>query len=208
MRLIVGLGNPGRRYRRTRHNTGWEVLEALASAHGISIATEDGWAQVGRGTIGGRRVILARPETYVNVSGTAVADLRRRHRVPVEHLMVIVDDLDLPIGAVRVREKGSHGGHNGLRSIVEALGTTAFARLRVGIGRPPSNEDPAEYVLQRPSAHERVLLDEAVARAAEGVALWVTDGVAAAMNRCNPRRSADGVGQGAVGQAAAKESEG
>lgn len=207
MRLIVGLGNPGRRYRRTRHNTGWEVLEVLASAHGISIGTEDGWAQVGRGTIGGRRVILARPETYVNVSGTAVADLRRRHRVPVEHLMVIVDDLDLPVGAVRVREKGSHGGHNGLRSIIEALGTTAFARVRVGIGRPPSDEDPAEYVLQRPAADERVLLDEAVARAAEGVALWVAEGVAAAMNRCNPRRPADGVGQGAVGQRAAKESE-
>ncbi len=208
MRLIVGLGNPGRRYRRTRHNTGWEVLEALASVHGISIATEDGWAQVGRGTIGGRRVMLARPDTYVNVSGTAVADLRRRHRVPVEHLMVIVDDLDLPVGAVRVREKGSHGGHNGLRSIIEALGTTAFARVRVGIGRPPANEDPAEYVLQRPAADERILLDEAVARAAEGVGLWVAEGVTAAMNRCNPKRSADGAGQGAVGQGAAKGSEG
>lgn len=213
MRLIVGLGNPGRRYRRTRHNTGWEVLEALASTHGISIATEDGWAQVGRGAIGGRRVMLSRPETYVNVSGTAVADLRRRHRVPVEHLMVIVDDLDLPVGTVRVREKGSHGGHNGLRSIIEALGTTAFARVRVGIGRPPAGEDPAEYVLQRPAADERVLLDEAVALAAEGVGLWVTEGVAAAMRLCNPKRSADGagqgaVGQGAVGQGAAKGSEG
>lgn len=189
MRLIVGLGNPGRRYRRTRHNTGWEVLEAFAGTHGISIATEDGWAQVGRGAIGGRRVMLARPETYVNVSGTAVADLRRRHRVPVEHLMVIVDDLDLPVGAVRVREKGSHGGHNGLRSIIEALGTTAFARVRVGIGRPPAGEDPAEYVLRRPTAEERVLLDEAVALAAEGVGLWVTEGVDAAMRLCNPKRS-------------------
>jgi len=201
--LIVGLGNPGRRYRRTRHNTGWEVLEALAGAHGIAIATEDGWAQVGRGAIGGRRVMLARPETYVNVSGTAVADLRRRHRVPVEHLMVIVDDLDLPVGAVRVREKGSHGGHNGLRSIIEALGTTAFARVRVGIGRPPAGEDPAEFVLQRPTPEERVLLDEAVAIAAEGVGLWVTEGVDAAMRLCNPKRSADGAGKGAAGQGAA-----
>ncbi|MDQ7840388.1 MAG: aminoacyl-tRNA hydrolase [bacterium] len=213
MRLIVGVGNPGRRYRRTRHNTGWEVLEALAGAHGISIATEDGWALVGRGTIGGRRVMLARPETYVNVSGTAVADLRRRHRVPVEHLMVIVDDLDLPVGAVRVREKGSHGGHNGLRSIIEALGTTAFARVRVGIGRPPAGQDPAEFVLQRPGADERVLIDEAVALAAEGVRLWAVEGVDAAMRLCNPKRSADGagqgaVGQGAVGQGAAKGSEG
>ncbi|MDI6771378.1 MAG: aminoacyl-tRNA hydrolase [bacterium] len=192
MRLIVGLGNPGRRYRRTRHNTGWEVLEALAGTHGISIATEEGWAQVGRGAIGGRRVMLARPETYVNVSGTAVADLRRRHRVPLEHLMVIVDDLDLPVGAVRVREKGSHGGHNGLRSIIESLGTTAFARVRVGIGRPAAGEDPAEYVLQRPTAEERVLLDEAVALAAEGVGLWVTEGLDAAMRLCNPKRGSEG----------------
>lgn len=203
MRLIVGVGNPGRRYRRTRHNAGWEVLEAIAGTHGISVDTEDGWAQVGRGAIGGRRVMLARPETYVNVSGTAVADLRRRHRVPLERLIVIVDDLDLPVGTVRVREKGSHGGHNGLRSIIEALGTTAFARVRVGIGRPPAGEDPAEYVLQRPAAEESVLLDEAVALAAEGVMLWVTDGIDAAMRRCNPRRPALGANRGA-----ARESEG
>lgn len=202
MRLIVGLGNPGRRYRRTRHNTGWEVLDALASAHSISIATEDGWAHVGRGTIGGQRVMLARPDTYVNMSGTAVADLKRSHRVPLEHLMVIVDDLDLPVGAVRVRERGGHGGHNGLRSIIEALGTVAFARVRVGIGRPKAGEDPAEYVLQRPSESERVLLEEAVALAAEGVELWVTEGVAAAMNRCNTMRPPDDAGQGKV-----KESE-
>ncbi len=194
MRLIVGLGNPGRRYRGTRHNIGWEVLEALARAYGVAIATEDGWALVGRGAIGGRRVMLARPETYVNVSGTAVAHLRRRHRVPMEHLMVVADDLDLPVGAVRVREKGSHGGHNGLRSIIEALGTTAFARVRVGVGRPPTDQDPAEYVLGRPAADERVLLDEAVARAARGVELWVAEGASSAMNYCNPRRRQDDKG--------------
>ncbi len=187
MRLIVGLGNPGRRYRGTRHNIGRAVLDALARAHGISITTEDGWAEVGRGAVGSQRVILARPETYVNVSGTAVADLRRRHRIPPDRLIVICDDLDLPLGGVRLREKGSHGGHNGLRSIIDALGTTEFPRVRVGIGRPPAGVDPADFVLQRPSAEERPLLDEAVVRAAEGVRLWVIEDVQAAMRFCNPK---------------------
>ncbi len=185
MRLIVGLGNPGRRYRGTRHNIGWDVLDQLARQHGVRIDTEDGWADVGRGTIGGERVLLARPETYVNVSGTAVADLRRRHRIPLEHLLVIVDDLDLPTGTVRMRERGGHGGHNGLRSIIDALGTTDFARIRIGIGRPPDGVDPADFVLERPSDNDRRLLDEAVRRAGEAVALWVTAGPEAAMRHAN-----------------------
>jgi PTH1 family peptidyl-tRNA hydrolase len=187
MRLIVGLGNPGRRYRGTRHNIGWEVLDLLARANGISVTTEDGWAEVGRGIIGGQRVMLGRPQTYVNVSGTAVADLRRRHRIPCDCLLVIYDDLDLPLGGVRIREKGSHGGHNGLRSIIDALGTSGFPRVRLGIGRPPVGVDPADFVLQRPSSEERALLDEAVVRAAEGVRLWVAEGVQAAMRFCNPK---------------------
>ncbi len=189
MRLIVGLGNPGRRYRGTRHNIGWEVLNRLARDHDISIATEAGWAEIGRGTIGDQRVILARPQTYVNVSGTAVADLRRRHRIALPDLLVIFDDLDLPAGAVRMRAQGSHGGHNGLRSIIDALGTTAFARVRIGIGRPPAGVDPADFVLQRPSAAARLLLDEAVAHAAECVALWITEGADAAIRHCNAKRA-------------------
>lgn len=185
MRLIVGLGNPGRRYRGTRHNVGWEVLDALARAHGIAISMEDGWAEVGRGTIDGQRILLARPQTYVNVSGTAVADLRRRHRVSPAHLLVIFDDLDLPLGAVRMREKGSHGGHNGLRSIIDALGTMEFPRIRIGIGRPPAGVDPADFVLERPLPEERTLLDEAVLRAAEAVRLWIAGDMQAAMRYCN-----------------------
>ncbi len=189
MRLVIGLGNPGRRYRHTRHNIGWEVVDRLAAAHEIAVRTDEGWAEIGRGVIRGRRVVLARPQTYMNVSGAAVADLRRRHRVPPEDLLVVVDDLDLPVGALRLREKGSHGGHNGLRSIIEELGTSAFPRLRVGIGRPPENVDPADYVLERPAADERRLLDEAVVEAAHGIELWIADGVQAAMRHCN-RRSA------------------
>ena len=190
MRLIVGLGNPGRRYRGTRHNIGWDVLDRLSHAHAISISKEEGWAQTGRGTIGGQWVLLARPETYVNVSGTAVADLRRRHRVAPEDLLVIVDDLDLPPGVLRLRAKGSHGGHNGLRSIIEELGTNTFPRLRIGVGRPPAGVEPSDYVLERPSADERRTLDDAVDRAAEGVTLWVTNGLDAATRYCNPRPAA------------------
>lgn len=187
MRLIVGLGNPGRRYRGTRHNLGQEALDALALAHGVAVDREDGWAEVGRGTIGGRRVLLARLQTYVNVSGTAVADLRRRHRVAPGDLLVLTDDLDLPVGTVRARAGGSHGGHNGLRSIIDALGTTAFPRIRLGIGRPPAGADPADYVLERPTPDERTLLDEAAVRAAEGAALWAAEGIEAAMRYCNAR---------------------
>lgn len=188
MRLIVGLGNPGRRYRGTRHNIGWEVLDRLAVAHGIVIDREDGWAEVGRGTIGGENVILARPQTYVNASGVAVADLRRRHRVSLSNLLVVLDDLDLPVGALRLREQGSHGGHNGLRSIIDALGgAREFPRLRIGIGRPPDGVDPADYVLGRPTADERIELASAVERAAEGVRRWITEGIQAAMRYCNAR---------------------
>jgi PTH1 family peptidyl-tRNA hydrolase len=198
MRLVIGLGNPGRRYRHTRHNIGWEVVERLAAAHDIAIRTDEGWAETGRGTIRGQRVLLARPETYMNASGAAVADLRRRHRVTPEYLLVVLDDLDLPVGAMRLREQGSHGGHNGLRSIIEELGTTAFPRLRIGIGRPPAGVDPADYVLERPTADERRLLDEAVAEAAEGVERWIVEGLQAAMRYCNARRPAGTVPPSAV----------
>jgi PTH1 family peptidyl-tRNA hydrolase len=189
MRLIVGLGNPGRRYRGTRHNIGHDALEIVARTHHVSISTDDGWAETGRGTIGGRRVILARPETYVNVSGAAVADLRRRYRVAPADLLVIYDDLDLPVGTVRLRPHGSHGGHNGMRSIIEALGNNDFPRMRIGIGRPPDGVDPADYVLERPSPAERTLLDEAIRRAADGVTLWMAEGIDAAMRHCNPKQS-------------------
>ncbi|MDR7555702.1 MAG: aminoacyl-tRNA hydrolase [Armatimonadota bacterium] len=190
MRLIVGLGNPGRRYRGTRHNMGREVVERLAATCAIRVDMEEGWATTGRGTIDGQRVLLAWPETYMNVSGQAVADLRRRHRIPVDHLLIVCDDLDLPPGTIRLRERGSAGGHNGLQSVIDALGTAAFPRLRVGIGRPPAEVDPADYVLQRPTPQERALLDDAVARAVQGIVLWVRDGPQAAMRFCNVRRSA------------------
>src|SRR5438132_6301150 len=143
MNLITGLANPSPRYRTPRHNVGWEVIDRLAHRLGIAVNQEDGWATVGSGTVARRRVLLAKPKTYVNLSGTAVADLRRRHRAKLADLLVVVDDLDLPLGRLRLRPGGSHGGHNGLRSIIDALESDSFPRLRVGIGRPPAGVDPA-----------------------------------------------------------------
>jgi PTH1 family peptidyl-tRNA hydrolase len=187
MKLIVGLGNPGRRYRGTRHNVGWEVLARLADRAGIRVSQDEGWAEVGRGTIGRQRVLLARPVTYMNVSGEAVRDLRRRHRLRPEDILVIVDDIDLPLGRLRLRAGGSAGGHNGLKSVIEALGTTEFPRLRVGIGRPPLGVDPAEFVLTRFTDGEAAAVEKSLTRAAEAVETAVTSGIAAAMNRFNAK---------------------
>ena len=188
MKLIVGLGNPGRRYQGTRHNIGARVIDTLARRHHVALR-EEGWADVGALTLDGARVLLARPQTYVNVSGTAVADLRRRHRLPLENLLVAFDDLDLPVGQIRLRAKGGHGGHNGMRSIIETLGSEEFARLRVGIGRPPEGVDPADYVLSRFSKEEQAQLDEAVERAADAVEAFVRRGIEAAMSASNLRVS-------------------
>jgi len=190
MKLIIGLGNPDRRYRHTRHNVGWEVIDRVGRRLGIAVDQDDGWATVGAGTVGRRRVLLAKPQTYVNLSGTAVADLRRRHRVKIEDLVVVVDDLDLPLGRLRLRPGGSHGGHNGLRSIIDALGSDAFPRLRVGIGRPPEGMDPAQFVLTPFTAEERATMDPALERAAEAIETVIREGLQAAMNRFNARPAA------------------
>ena len=185
MKLIVGLGNPGRRYRGTRHNVGWDVIARLAARAGIRVNEDEGFAEVGRGAIGTSRVLLARPYTYMNVSGEAVRDLRRRHRLRPEDILIIVDDIDLPLGRLRLRAGGSAGGHNGLKSIIDALGTTEFPRLRVGIGRPPRGVDPADFVLTRFTAEEQPMVGEALERAADAVETAVTEGLPAAMNRFN-----------------------
>jgi PTH1 family peptidyl-tRNA hydrolase len=189
MKLIVGLGNPGRRYQGTRHNIGARVIETLARRHRVTLR-EEGWANVGALNLHVARVLFARPQTYVNVSGTAVGDLRRRHRLPLENLLVVFDDLDLPVGQIRLRAKGGHGGHNGMRSIVEALGSEEFPRLRVGIGRPREDVDPADYVLSRFSKGEQAQMDEAVERAADAVEAYVRRGIEAAMSAFNLRASA------------------
>jgi PTH1 family peptidyl-tRNA hydrolase len=198
MKLIVGLGNPDRRYRRTRHNVGWEVIDRTARRWGVTVDQEDGWARAGSAKIGRHRILLVKPQTYVNRSGMAVADLQRRHRVKVEDLLVIVDDLDLPSGRLRLRIGGSHGGHNGLRSIIEALGSDAFPRLRVGIGRPPEGVDPAEFVLTPFSDEEVGVMEGALDRAVDAVEAVVREGLQPAMTRFNTRMTANNPPDGAA----------
>lgn len=191
MMLVVGLGNPGRRYRGTRHNVGHEVVQRLAARFGTRLE-EDGWARAGRARVDGATVILVIPETYMNVSGQAVRDLLRRRRRRPADLLVVHDDLDLPVGHLRLRPGNGAGGHNGIRSIIAELGTGMFPRLRIGVGRPPAGVDPAEFVLERFTAAERVAIDGAVARAAEAAAVAATEGLEAAMNRYNVRRPSVG----------------
>lgn len=185
MQLVVGLGNPGRRYHNTRHNVGWEAVDRLARRLGIAVTEEDGWALLGRATIGRKRLLLAKPQTYVNLSGTAVQDLKRRHRIKPSEILIVLDDLDLPLGRLRLRPRGSHGGHNGLRSVLEALGTDEVARLRIGIGRPPQRTDPAAHVLTPFARAEREVLDAVLDRAADAIEVSVREGLEAAMNRYN-----------------------
>jgi peptidyl-tRNA hydrolase, PTH1 family len=186
MIVILGLGNPGRRYRGTRHNLGRDVVERLAADLRVRLE-EDGWVRTGRARVGTTAVVLAIPETYMNVSGQAVKDLLRRRRRRAGDLLIIHDDLDLPLGHLRLRPGNGAGGHNGIRSIIEALGTGLFPRLRIGIGRPPAGVDPVDFVLERFTSAERPAIEEAVARAAEAALAVASDGLPAAMNRYNVR---------------------
>ncbi|GIW06127.1 MAG: peptidyl-tRNA hydrolase [Dehalococcoidia bacterium] len=190
--LIVGLGNPGKEYAQTRHNVGFMVIEALAERHGLRFQRKHGKAEVADGLIAGQRVLLAKPQTYVNLSGEAVNVLRRFTRLAPERILVICDDLDLPLGTIRIREQGGSGGHNGLKSIAHHLGTTRFPRLRIGIGRPPAEERLGRdddlvtaHVLGNFTADERVIINSAIARAVAAVETAVVEGVQTAMNRFN-----------------------
>jgi PTH1 family peptidyl-tRNA hydrolase len=193
MMVVVGLGNPGRRYAGTRHNVGHAVVHLLAESLGVR--WEDaGWAKTARGRVKGATLLLATPVTYMNVSGQAVGDLLRRRRRHAGDLLVAYDDMDLPVGRLRLRPGNGAGGHNGVQSIIEELGTGAFPRLRIGIGRPPAGVDPAEFVLERFRAEEQPPIDEAVKRAAEAVIVVATQGLPAAMNRYN-RHASDGTAE-------------
>ncbi len=205
---MVGLGNPGAEYVNTRHNVGAEAVAALAERHGARLRTEKGLhAQIAEVNLGGRRVMLAVPTTYMNESGQALAPLVRRSGVDqpqpqpqpqpnadadpdptgalAERLIVIHDELDLPPGRVKIKVGGGNAGHNGLKSIESHLHTKGYLRVRVGIGKPPGRQPGADFVLRRPGAAERAVLVEAIEQAADAVETVVTEGVEAAMNRVN-----------------------
>jgi PTH1 family peptidyl-tRNA hydrolase len=186
MWLIVGLGNPGEEYARTRHNVGFQVVAGLGRRHGLEFSGKRSNARIAEGQLLGQRVVLARPQTYMNNSGQAVVGLCQWFKIdPATNLLVIYDDLDLPFGVLRLRERGSAGTHNGMRSIVGQLGSQQFARLRLGIGQAPPGWDAARYVLGRFTLQEEEQLPDLYARAADAVELVLRDGVLAAMNRVN-----------------------
>ena len=182
---IIGLGNPGPDYEQTRHNIGFDVIEALARAHGVRLRRPRAAALAGVGAIDGARVLLAMPLTMMNASGAAVVRLCDLYALRPENLIVVVDDLNLEIGRLRLRRGGSDGGHRGLKSITERLATQDYPRLRVGIGSPPGGMNARDFVLSPFSRMEREAAEEAVARARKCIEVAVTDGIEAAMNAFN-----------------------
>jgi PTH1 family peptidyl-tRNA hydrolase len=183
--LIVGLGNPGPRYAGSRHNAGFFVVELLAERLGAKFKAHKGRADVVEGQLAGLPIVLAKPKAYMNLSGGPVVSIARFFKVPVERLVVVHDELDLPFGTLRLKRGGSDGGHNGLRSTTAAVGSNQYARVRFGIGRPPGRQDPADYVLKEFSAAERKDLPFLVDRAADAAEVLVAQGLEAAQNQYN-----------------------
>lgn len=182
--LLVGLGNPGREHRANRHNIGFMALDRLAEAHGISLSRVQNRAIVGSGRIADRSVILAKPQTYMNASGEAVSALAKFYKIPPANVLVMYDELDIPFGTLRLREKGGAGGHNGMKSIIQHLGPE-FPRLRLGIGRPPGRMPPAAYVLQDFGKADLPIVAEMLDEALRAVETYLRDGIALAMTRHN-----------------------
>lgn len=196
--LIVGLGNPGEEYARSRHNAGFQCLGVLAHRHGLSFREKRAHARVTVGTIAGRAVVLARPYTFMNRSGAAAAGLLRWLGLPPERLLIVYDDLDLPAGTLRLRARGGAAGHKGMASILEALGTEEFSRLRLGIGRPADPAmDPVDFVLLPLTPAEEAAWSPVLERAADAVECFLREGAAVAMDRFNRAAEDD---QGARGQ--------
>lgn len=184
---IVGLGNPGRQYEETKHNVGFKVIDRLAEKYDIKVDKFKNKAFVGDGTIRNKRVLLVKPQTYMNLSGESVREIVNFYKIPQERFVVIFDDTSLPCGSVRIREKGSHGGHNGIRNIIDQMGTDQFYRIKVGIGEKPSGWDLADYVLGKFNEDDLPAMDEGMDKAVKGVELMLSRGIAEAANRVNQK---------------------
>jgi len=183
--VIVGLGNPGAKYENTRHNVGFDTVEFLSKRHDIRLGKLKHKALIGDGEIGGRKVILAKPQTFMNLSGESVREIVEWYKIPVKNIIIIYDDIDLPVGKLRLRPKGSAGTHNGMRSVIYQLQSEEFPRIRIGIDKPPEGWDLISYVLSRFSADERKKIDEAVEKAADAVETILKSGIDSAMNKYN-----------------------
>ncbi|OGP54127.1 MAG: aminoacyl-tRNA hydrolase [Deltaproteobacteria bacterium RBG_13_52_11] len=185
MWLIVGLGNPGNSYRLTRHNVGFRVVERFARVQGIQFKKRRWGAQIGEGRVGRQKVVVAKPLTYMNKSGVAVKKLIAELGVSLDHLVVVHDDLDLACGRIKIKKKGGHGGHKGVQSIIELLGSAGFLRVKVGIDKPRGHEEGADYVLSPFTAEERALVKESVEQAVEAIEAIIVSGKDKAMNKYN-----------------------
>ncbi|WP_100486497.1 aminoacyl-tRNA hydrolase [Sporolactobacillus pectinivorans] len=175
MKIIIGLGNPGSEYAHTRHNIGFEVIDELSAKYRISLTRSKFNALFGKGTIDGEEVLLVKPLTYMNASGEAVGPLTRFYKLTAEDLIAVHDDMDLPVGKIRLRQKGGSGGHNGVKSLIQHLHTQEFARIRVGVGHPErSRQAVVNYVLNGFTEEEKAPITEAVERASEAAAAWLT----------------------------------
>ena len=188
MKIMIGLGNPTAQYVGTRHNIGFDAITRLADDHQISVSEKKHKALCGKGIIGGEKVILVKPQTYMNLSGESVREVLDFYKAGVEDIIVCYDDISLPPGQLRVREKGSAGGHNGIKNIIAHLGTEQFARVRIGVGEKPEGWDLKDYVLGRFSAEEEPLMREALADAARACEMFAIGELSAAMNLFNRKK--------------------
>lgn len=189
MYLIVGLGNPGSEYKGTRHNMGFETVDKLSEKLNIIINTNKFKAKYGLGSIEDEKIILAKPQTYMNLSGNAIRELKNYYKLTNDRIIVICDDIDLDIGKIRIRKQGSSGTHNGLKSVVEQLGATDFQRIRIGVGKPENSYDLINYVIGKISKEEKEVLDKSTEIAAEAAIEIVKFGISKAMNEFNGRES-------------------
>lgn len=185
MYIIAGLGNPTKEYEKTRHNAGFDAIDVLAEKHGIQITERKHKAFCGTGFIGGERVLLAKPQTFMNASGESLREAADFYKIRPEQVIVIYDDISLRVGQLRIRTKGSAGGHNGIKSIIAHLGSQDFPRIKIGVGAKPDRMDLADYVLSRFSQTDRQMMEDAFQDAADAVEFMLADGADAAMNRYN-----------------------
>ena len=186
MFIIAGLGNPTLQYEGTRHNVGFDVIDMLADRYNISVDGRKGRALIGKGMIGGQKVLLVKPQTYMNLSGDSVGEMAQFYKIPPENIIVINDDISLDVGRIRVRPKGSAGGHNGLKSIIYRLNSDTFPRVKMGVGAPKHEDyDLADFVLGRFTKEEIPVMEDAIVKAEKAVAEIIKNGVQSAMNKYN-----------------------
>ena len=185
MYVVVGLGNPGKQYENTRHNVGFNIIDILADEYGISVNKMKYKALIGEGRVGTEKVVLVKPVTYMNLSGESLAEIYNFYKVDTSNIVVIYDDIDLDVGKIRIRKKGSSGGHNGMKSIIQMIGTEEFPRIRIGIGRPAHSGDEINHVIGAIPEDEIPLLDKGIEKAKDAVIEILKNGVDIAMNKFN-----------------------